>query len=91
MQKTRIENEIMSGRGKGGKGLGKGGAKRHRKVLRDNIQGMWKVDGAVVDACIHIYIYVCVCTAQCLDPSSVIHYLQVSQSPQFDVLPAAVV
>ncbi|XP_012087028.2 histone H4 [Jatropha curcas] len=26
----------MSGRGKGGKGLGKGGAKRHRKVLRDN-------------------------------------------------------
>ncbi len=25
-------------RGKGGKGLGKGGAKRHRKVLRDNIQ-----------------------------------------------------
>jgi len=30
----------MSGRGKGGKGLGKGGAKRHRKVLRDNIQGM---------------------------------------------------
>jgi len=29
----------MSGRGKGGKGLGKGGAKRHRKILRDNIQG----------------------------------------------------
>ena len=29
---------IMTGRGKGGKGLGKGGAKRHRKVLRDNIQ-----------------------------------------------------
>ncbi|XP_065204017.1 histone H4-like [Planococcus citri] len=29
----------MTGRGKGGKGLGKGGAKRHRKVLRDNIQG----------------------------------------------------
>ncbi|KAI8801103.1 hypothetical protein BJ742DRAFT_779686 [Cladochytrium replicatum] len=24
----------MSGRGKGGKGLGKGGAKRHRKILR---------------------------------------------------------
>lgn len=35
-------NEIMSGRGKGGKGLGKGGAKRHRKVLRDNIQGITK-------------------------------------------------
>eukprot|EP00586_Coscinodiscus_wailesii_P004993 CAMPEP_0172486870 /NCGR_PEP_ID=MMETSP1066-20121228/15622_1 /TAXON_ID=671091 /ORGANISM="Coscinodiscus wailesii, Strain CCMP2513" /LENGTH=103 /DNA_ID=CAMNT_0013253097 /DNA_START=134 /DNA_END=445 /DNA_ORIENTATION=- len=28
----------MSGRGKGGKGLGKGGAKRHREFLRDNIQ-----------------------------------------------------
>ena len=25
-----------------GKGLGKGGAKRHRKVLRDNIQGITK-------------------------------------------------
>src|SRR5437868_13755556 len=32
----------MSGRGKGGKGLGKGGAKRHRKVPRDNIQGIPK-------------------------------------------------
>ena len=30
----------MSGRGKGGKGLGKGGAKRHRKVMRDNILGI---------------------------------------------------
>ena len=31
------------GRGKGGKGLGKGGVKRrHRKVLRDNIQGITK-------------------------------------------------
>jgi histone H3/H4 len=29
----------MSGRGKG---LGKVGAKRHRKVLRDNIQGITK-------------------------------------------------
>ncbi|XP_067882497.1 histone H4-like, partial [Heterodontus francisci] len=29
-------------RGKGGKGLGKGGAKRHRKVLPDNIQGITK-------------------------------------------------
>ncbi|KAK0151000.1 Histone H2B 1/2 [Merluccius polli] len=35
-------NSDMSGRGKGGKGLGKGGAKRHRKVLRDNIQGITK-------------------------------------------------
>ncbi|XP_018827965.1 histone H4-like [Juglans regia] len=33
----------MSGRGKGGKGLGKGGAKRHCKVLRDNIQGITKL------------------------------------------------
>jgi len=32
----------MSGRGKGGKGLGKGGAKRTRKVLRDNILGVTK-------------------------------------------------
>ncbi|CDS06128.1 Putative Histone H4 [Lichtheimia ramosa] len=33
---------ILTGRGKGGKGLGKGGAKRHRKILRDNIQGITK-------------------------------------------------
>ncbi|XP_047076275.1 histone H4-like isoform X1 [Lolium rigidum] len=32
----------MSGRGKGGKGLGKVGAKRRRKVLLDNIQGITK-------------------------------------------------
>jgi histone H4 len=32
----------MSGSDKGGKGLGKGGAKRHRKVVRDNIQGISK-------------------------------------------------
>ena len=38
---TNLESN-MSGRGKGGKGLGKGGAKRHRKVLRDNIQGITK-------------------------------------------------
>jgi histone H4 len=39
-QKTQTKN--MSGRGKGGKG-GKGlGAKRHRKLLRDNIQGITK-------------------------------------------------
>ena len=38
-QLTTNKQAIMSGRGKGGKGLGKGGAKRHRKVLRDNIQG----------------------------------------------------
>ena len=38
----KLINQTMSGRGKGGKGLGKGGAKRHRKVLRDNIQGITK-------------------------------------------------
>ncbi|XP_047079316.1 histone H4-like [Lolium rigidum] len=32
----------MSGHGKGVKGLDKGGAKRHRNVLRDNIQGITK-------------------------------------------------
>ena len=32
----------MSGRGLGGKGLGKGGAKRHKKILRQNIQGITK-------------------------------------------------
>ena len=32
----------MSGRGKGGKGLGKGGSKRHHKVLHDTIQGITK-------------------------------------------------
>ncbi|XP_040197602.1 histone H4-like [Rana temporaria] len=32
----------MSGHGKGGKGLGKGCAKHHRKVLWENIQGITK-------------------------------------------------
>ncbi|CAN0034409.1 unnamed protein product [Sphacelaria rigidula] len=32
----------MSGRGKGGMSLGKGGAKRHRRVLRDTIHGVTK-------------------------------------------------
>ena len=36
------EASYGSGRGKGGKGLGKPGLKRHRKVLRDNIQGITK-------------------------------------------------
>ena len=40
--KQKPRNFTMTGRGKGGKGLGKGGAKRHRKVLRDNIQGITK-------------------------------------------------
>merc|ERR1712000_409258 len=39
LQSTLIN---MTGRGKGGKGLGKGGAKRHRKILKDNIQGITK-------------------------------------------------
>ncbi|XP_050052917.1 histone H4-like [Aphis gossypii] len=38
----KLHKITMTGRGKGGKGLGKGGAKRHRKVLRDNIQGITK-------------------------------------------------
>ena len=33
---------IMYNHNPGGKGLGKGGAKRHRKVLRDSIQGITK-------------------------------------------------
>ena len=44
-QKSKFDIQTiatMTGRGKGGKGLGKGGAKRHRKVLRDNIQGITK-------------------------------------------------
>ena len=38
------EAACARGRGKGGKGIGRGGhhAKRHRKVLRDNIQGITK-------------------------------------------------
>ena len=44
----------MTGRGKGGKGLGKGGAKRHRKVLRDNIQ----VIGSILDYYEHELIFV---------------------------------
>ncbi len=42
LKESKQINKKMSGRGKGGKGLGKGGAKRHRKVLRDNIQGITK-------------------------------------------------
>ncbi len=34
----------MSGRGMGGRGLGKGSAKRHGKVLRDNLHGITKND-----------------------------------------------
>ncbi|KAF6209089.1 hypothetical protein GE061_014832 [Apolygus lucorum] len=42
LSSRNLWKSIMTGRGKGGKGLGKGGAKRHRKVLRDNIQGITK-------------------------------------------------
>ena len=37
-----ITTKLMSGLGQGGKGLGKGGAKRHRKMLRDNMNGISK-------------------------------------------------
>ena len=37
----QLHTDVSPG-GKGGKGLGKGGAKRHRKILRDNIQGITK-------------------------------------------------
>ena len=39
---TRQPLTHMSGRGKGAGGLGKGGARRHRRVLRDTIQGITK-------------------------------------------------
>jgi histone H4 len=41
-QNKKPKKKTMSGRGKGLKGLGKGGAMRHRKVLRDNIKGITK-------------------------------------------------
>ncbi len=44
-QQLQSEQQQQShGRGKGNKGLGKGGAKRHRKVLRDTINGITKGD-----------------------------------------------
>jgi histone H4 len=42
-RKFKQKKSIMVyGRGKGGKGLGKGGAKRHKRMLRDNINGITK-------------------------------------------------
>ena len=35
----------MSGRGLGRRGIGKGGAKRHRKVLSDNIRAAFRKPG----------------------------------------------
>lgn len=35
---------LGGGKGRGAVGLGKGGAKRHRKILRDNVQGITKPD-----------------------------------------------
>lgn len=35
-------SKTFPGRGQGGKGLGKGGMRRHRKVLKDNIKGITK-------------------------------------------------
>ena len=40
--KSNYKEKMSIGRGKGGKGLGKGGAKRFRKVLKDSIQGITK-------------------------------------------------
>ena len=60
----------MSGRGKGGKGLGKGGAKRHRKVLRDNIQGITKPAIRRLDLKLNIVLCFCVYIVHCeLSPS----------------------
>ena len=42
MHQDKYTNASSFTGGKGGKGLGKGGAKRHRKILRDNIQGITK-------------------------------------------------
>lgn len=39
-QQSTPYNRFATGRGKGGKGLGKGGAKRRRKDIRDSIQGI---------------------------------------------------
>ena len=41
-KKKPKQSESMPGKGKGGKGLGKGGATRHRKTLRDSIKGITK-------------------------------------------------
>jgi len=41
-QLKSIDGKGNKGSGLGKRGLGKGGAKRHRKVLRDNIQGITK-------------------------------------------------
>ena len=40
----RTKYQSMSGRGKGKKGLGKGGAQRHRRPFRDEIQHITKSD-----------------------------------------------
>ncbi|CAN6174418.1 unnamed protein product [Urochloa humidicola] len=68
----------MSGRGKGGKGLGKGGAKRHRKVLRDNIQGITKpvIRDAWLFSCLLCFVVV------------VVVLLQLSVIAPFDVIPS---
>ena len=41
MTNTTVSKKQVGGAGKGGKGVGKG-AKRHKKALRDNIQGITK-------------------------------------------------
>ena len=39
---SKSSQKQNAGRGKGGKGLGKGGAKRHKKTVRDTIGGITK-------------------------------------------------
>jgi histone H4 len=41
-EEQAAEEQQQAGRGRGGKGLGKGGAKRFRRIMRDNIQGITK-------------------------------------------------
>lgn len=41
-EETKSGGASKGGKGKGGKGLGKDGAKRHKRVLRDNIHGITK-------------------------------------------------
>ena len=40
--KCVAQKKTVSGRGRGAKGIGMGGAKRHKKVVRDSIRGITK-------------------------------------------------
>ena len=61
----------------GGKGLGKGGAKRHRKVLRDNIQ--------VCALCSVLCLFVCLLHMQVLTACLFARLHRASPSPRSDV------